>query len=113
MVYGQEDRRNRANVAKYILAMGSVHTINLIMLIVAWYLTVNYSVQVGMPGAILVAMPAIYSVMLIITGFYKKEKGSGKALIFAALVLLSAVINLIISLMISWSIQGYFNNMKA
>ena len=91
----------------YVVSMIGVYILTISLLALAWYVNAHISIYLGIGGVVLVAMPAIYSLLITIPIAIRKRSSVRKAFSVGFMILL-AIINLTITLSISAMLQKYF-----
>lgn len=91
----------------YVVSMIGVYTLTISLLALAWYVNAHISISLGIGGIVLVAMPAIYSLLITIPIALRIRSSVRKAFSVGFMILL-AIINLAITLSISAMLQRYF-----
>ena len=91
----------------YVVSMIGVYILTISLLALAWYVNAHISISLGIGGVVLVAMPAIYSLLITIPIALRIRSSVRKAFSVGFMILL-AIINLAITLSISAMLQKYF-----
>ena len=91
----------------YVVSMIGVYVLTISLLALAWYVNAHISISLGIGGVVLVAMPAIYSLLITIPIALRIRSSVRKAFSVGFMILL-AIINLAITLSMSAVLQKYF-----
>ena len=91
----------------YVVSMIGVYILTISLLALAWYVNAHISISLGIGGVVLVAMPAIYSLLITIPIALRIRSSVRKAFSVGFMILL-AIINLATTLSISAMLQKYF-----